>query len=71
MLELAVIENDEAKAKRNLQKALTCSIERDWMFDTTINNLKLLHRFRGKRNEDLGITGKMIGYLEGQKKGEG
>lgn len=69
LLELAVIENDEAKAKRNLQKALTCPIERDWMFDTSINNLRLLHRFRGKRNEDLELTGKMIGYLESQKKG--
>jgi len=66
LLELAVIENDETKAKDNLKKALTCSIEGDWMFNTTIKNLNLIQAFREKRKEEK-IPEKMIALLEASK----
>jgi tetratricopeptide (TPR) repeat protein len=67
LLELAVIENEEAKAKEQLRKALTCPIEGDWMFDTTIKNLKLINRYRTKRNEDTKVSEKLSGLLQEQK----
>ena len=66
LLELAVIENDEAKAKDNLKKALTCPIEGSWMFGTTIRNLNLINTYRKKRKEDNAVTERMIELLKGQ-----
>ena len=67
LLELAVIENNEAKAKDYLKKAIACPIEGGWMLDTTIKNMKLLQENRKKRNEDSAVAEKMAGYLEQQK----
>lgn len=67
LLELAVIENDEAKAKEQLKKALATSIEGDWMFDTTIKNLKLINQYRQKRNEDTTVSEKFLSLLKEQK----
>jgi tetratricopeptide (TPR) repeat protein len=66
LLELAVIENDETKAKECLRKALACPIEGSWMFETTIKNLKLINENRKKRNEDNNVSERMIGLLQGQ-----
>ena len=68
LVELAVIENNEAKAKENLKKALTCNIEAAWMFDTTIKNLRLISEYRKKRNEDLTVVNKIVSLLQEQKK---
>lgn len=67
LLELAVIENDEARSKQQLRKALACTLEGDWMFDTTIKNLDLINRYRGKRNEDTFVSEKLSGLLQQQK----
>ncbi|HMK24993.1 MAG TPA: TRAFs-binding domain-containing protein [Chitinophagaceae bacterium] len=66
LLELAVIENDETKAKECLRKALACPIEGSWMFETTIKNLKLINENRKKRKEDNNVSESMIGLLQGQ-----
>ena len=66
LLELSVIENDEAKAKDYLKKALACPIEGSWMFETTIGNLNLINEYRQKRKEDNGVSERMIGLLKGQ-----
>ena len=63
LLELAVIRNDEPAAKRELKRALATTIEGDWMFETTIRNLKLIEKFRKQRTEDASLAEKMIGYL--------
>ena len=63
LLELAVIRNDEPAAKRELKRALATTIEGDWMFETTIKNLKLIEKFRKQRSEDTSLAEKMIGYL--------
>lgn len=68
LLELAVIENDETKAKENLKKALSTPIEGNWMFNTTIKNLNLIKVYREKRNDDRSVPEKMIELLESQKK---
>jgi tetratricopeptide (TPR) repeat protein len=66
LLEIAVIANNEAKAKENFTKALSCSIEGDWMYETTIKNLKLISEARMKRNGDVGLVKKMIEALQTQ-----
>jgi hypothetical protein len=66
LFELAVIQNDEEKATRNLENALTSPVE-SWMFDTTIKNLRLISEFRSNRKEDNAISEKMIEFLESQK----
>lgn len=68
LLELAVIENDEIKAKQNLIKAISCPIEKLWYFDTTIKNLKFIQVYREKRGEETEVPKKMIEFLESQKK---
>lgn len=68
LLELAVIESDKRKAKEQLRKSLSCTIEGDWMFDTTINNLELINDYRKKRNENTSVSEKMISLLKSQKK---
>ncbi|MEN8118123.1 MAG: TRAFs-binding domain-containing protein [Bacteroidota bacterium] len=68
LLELAVIENNETKAKENLVKAISCPIEGNWIFNTTVKNLNLIQVYRQKRNEDDVVPNKMIGLLEDQKK---
>lgn len=67
LMELAVIENDEAKAREQLKKALATAIEGDWMFDTTIKNLKLLNQYRIKRNEEATVSENLLSLLEKQK----
>lgn len=68
LLEIAVIANDELKAKDNLSKALTCPIEGNWMFETTLKNLNLISTVRKKRNEELSIVQEMIELLKQQMK---
>ena len=67
VLEIAVIANDEAKAKDNLNKALASPIE-GWMFETTIKNLKLMYTARKERNEEVKVVEKMMGLLKQQVK---
>lgn len=67
LLELAVIENNEIKAKENLVKAISCQVEKPWYFDTTIKNLNLIRVFREKRGEEIDVLKKMIELLESQK----
>lgn len=66
LLELAVIKNDETKAKDYLKKALASGIEGNWMFETTIRNLSLINLYRKRRNEDSAITERMIDLLRKQ-----
>ena len=68
LLEIAVIENDEAKANAYFKKALTCPIEGEWMFDTTINNMKLIGVYRTKREEDTQLPEEVLSLLREQKK---
>jgi tetratricopeptide (TPR) repeat protein len=68
LLELAVIENNETKARENFIKAISCPIEGNWLFDTTIKNLNLIKLYREKRNEENEIPLKMVELLESQKK---
>jgi len=67
LLELAVIENDETKAKNQLKKALACPIEGAWMFDTTLKNLRLINTYRNKRKKDSSVSQKLIDLLQIQK----
>jgi tetratricopeptide (TPR) repeat protein len=67
LLELAVIENNETKAKDYLKKALACPIEGSWMLDTTIKNITLIHETRQKRAEGTTVTEKIGRYLQEQK----
>ncbi|MFP4343026.1 MAG: TRAFs-binding domain-containing protein [Cyclobacteriaceae bacterium] len=67
LLEIAVIENDAEKAKAQLRKALSCSIEGDWMFDTTIKNLGLISVYRQQRGENPALPEKMMEVLASQK----
>jgi tetratricopeptide (TPR) repeat protein len=67
LLELAVIENDEAKAKAQLKKALACPIEKSWMLDTTIKNLRLINTYQNTRNESSSVSQKLIDLLQTQK----
>ncbi|MGD1890809.1 MAG: TRAFs-binding domain-containing protein [Cyclobacteriaceae bacterium] len=66
LLEIAVIENDEEKAKAQLRKALTCNIE-DWMFGTTLNNLNLIKVYRTKRAEDTSVPENVIQFISQQR----
>ena len=66
LLEVAVIENNEIKAKDYLKKALTTPIEGNWMFETTIRNLKLIDFYRKKRNENSNVAEKMVELLKEQ-----
>jgi len=68
LLEIAVIENDEEKAKANLRKALACTIEGDWMLETTLNNLNLIKVYRTKRGEDTSVPEKIIKIITQQHK---
>jgi len=67
LLELAIIENDESKAKENLIKALSCPIEGVWMFDTTLNNLKLIQEYRIRRDENTETLNEIIKILNEQR----
>jgi len=67
LLELAVIENNEVKAKEYLKKALACPIEGSWMLDTTIKNINLIHENRKKRAEATTVTEKISRFLQEQK----
>ncbi len=67
LMELAVIENDEAKAREYFKKALSCTIEGDWMFDTTLKNLHLIQVYRKQRNESAEVPEKMTTLLQTQK----
>lgn len=67
LLELAVIDNNENKAKEHLVKAISCPIEGNWMFDTTLKNLNLILIYRAKKNEENEVPKKMIELLESQK----
>jgi tetratricopeptide (TPR) repeat protein len=67
LVELAVIENNETKAVAHLKKALASPIEGGWMFDTTLENLKLIHTYRQKRNQDSSVSQKLIDLLQAQK----
>jgi tetratricopeptide (TPR) repeat protein len=68
LLEIAIIANDEKKAKENFTKALACPIEGTWMFETTIKNLNLICEARDKRKEDSALAKKMIESLQQQVK---
>jgi tetratricopeptide (TPR) repeat protein len=68
LLEIAVIEDDPEKARAQLRKALTCSIEGDWMLDTTLKNLNLIQYYRRKRGDDTTVPDMIIEVLEAQKK---
>lgn len=68
LFELAVLENNEAKAKEYLKKALACPIEGSWMLETTIKNLGLVNESRKTRNEDTALTTKWIQLLQAQQK---
>lgn len=69
LLELSVIEGNEAKAKDYLKKAIACPIEGDWMLNTTIKNMKLITDTRKTRGEETALPEKITGYLQAQKKG--
>lgn len=66
LLEIAVIEQDSAKAKSQLKKALASPIEGNWMFDTTIKNLNFIKIYREKRGEDTQLVEEVIGVLGSQ-----
>jgi len=70
LLEIAVIGDNESKAKENLTKALACPIEGSWMFETTIKNLDLIISSRVKKNSDFSIAKEIKSLLQQQiKKG--
>jgi tetratricopeptide (TPR) repeat protein len=68
LLEIAVISNNESKAKENLVKALACPIEGSWMFETTIKNLDLIISSRVKKNADFSIAKEIKNLLQQQIK---
>lgn len=67
LLEIAVIADDVEKAKAQLRKALTCTIEGDWMFATTIKNTDLIKTYRNARGEDVSLPEQMINVLQSQQ----
>ena len=68
LLEIAVIKNDKDKASSYFKKALTCSIEGEWMFNTTINNIRLIQTYRTKRKENSQLPEEVLSLLREQKK---
>ena len=64
LMELALIENNEAKALENLKKSSVCPIEGKWIFETTLGNLNLINNYRIKRQEDNSLPDKIIQMLE-------
>jgi len=67
LLEIAVIADDTEKARAQLRKALTCTIEGDWMFATTIKNMNLIKTYRNARGEDVSLPEQMIDVLQSQQ----
>lgn len=63
MLELAVLENEQQKAKRCLTKVVT-SIREIWEPETTANNLKMIEKSRKDRGEDTSWLEEIIKELE-------
>lgn len=67
LLEIAVIQQDKDLAEQHFADALACTIESDWMFDTTINNLQLISDFREQRGQQATLANDMIRQLKEQK----
>lgn len=65
LLEIAIIANEEKMANENLQKALTCPIEK-WMLKTTIGTLERLIKTRQKRKEDIAFGEKILKVLKSE-----
>ena len=63
LLELAVLGNDEARAKRHLADALAAVRER-WEPETTLNNLRMIETVRQTRGEDCGWLGQVLQALQ-------
>jgi tetratricopeptide (TPR) repeat protein len=63
MLELAVLENDSAKAMKHLAKAVAV-IRETWEPETTARNLKMIERARQERSEETGWLRQIIDELE-------
>lgn len=66
LMELAVIENDGARAEEQLRKALSCPIEGNWMPETTLKTLRVINQFRQDRGEDTTVSERLIHLLSDQ-----
>ncbi len=63
LLELAVLANDEAAARKSLSDALS-RMRETWEAQTTANNLRLIQRARAARGEDVAFLDQLIDALE-------
>ncbi len=63
LLELAVLANDEAAARKSLSDALS-RMRETWEAQTTANNLRLIQRARAARGEDVAFLDELIDALE-------
>ncbi len=62
LMEIAIIENNAAKASSVLNKIMTTPYE-NWMLNTTINNLTLIATYRKKREQDPSQVNEFINHL--------
>jgi len=63
LLEIAVLENNAARAADALGDVLTASTEA-WQQETTAGNLRMIERARRERGADTGWLGQIIGKLD-------
>ncbi len=63
LLELAILANDEGRAKRHLGDALA-AVREKWEPETTLNNLRMIQKARGARGDESGWIGLVMKELE-------
>jgi len=64
LFEISVINNDDKRARENLQKALTIPIEGSWMLKTTMDTLERIIKVRKSREEAADIAEKYLALLK-------